>query len=69
MLLASCPQLILSDFLGIKNFQEKVGRSTLREIIESSDGPRHLSTISLKNFHLFKIAESIINLCLKKISS
>ena len=36
------------------------------EIIESSGEPRHLSTISLKNFYLFKIAESIINLCLKK---
>ena len=39
------------------------------EIIESSNGPRHLSIIPLKNFHLFKIAESIINLCLKKISN
>ena len=36
------------------------------EIIESSSGPRHLSTIPLKNFHLFKIAESLINFCLKK---
>ena len=36
------------------------------EIIGSSGGPRHLSTIPLKNFHLFKIAESVINLCLKK---
>ena len=35
------------------------------EIIESSGGPRHLSTISLKNFHLFKIAKLIINFCLK----
>ena len=41
----------------------------LQEIIESPGGPRHLSTISLKNFHLFKIAESIINFCLKKISN
>ena len=38
----------------------------LGEIIESSGGPRHLSTIPLKNFHLFRIAELIINLCLKK---
>ena len=37
-----------------------------REIIESSGGPRHLSTIPLKTFYLFKIAESVINLCLKK---
>ena len=56
MLLASCPQLILSDFLGIKNFQEKVGRSALRKIIKFSGGPCHLSTISLKNFNRFKIA-------------
>ena len=40
--------------------------SLSREIIESSGGPRHLSTISLKNLHLFKIAESVINLYLKK---
>ena len=39
------------------------------EIIESSSGPRHLSTIPLKNFLLFKIAESIINFCLKKFSN
>ena len=35
------------------------------EIIESSDGSHHLSTIPLKNFHLFKIAMSIINFYLK----
>ena len=35
------------------------------EIIESSSEPRHLFIIPLKNFHLFKIAESIINFCLK----
>ena len=40
-----------------------------REIIKSSGGPRHLSTIPLKNFHLFKIAKSIINFYLKKISN
>ena len=39
----------------------------LGEIIESSGGPRHLYTIPLKTFHLFRIAESVINLCLKKI--
>ena len=38
--------------------------STPQEIIESSGGPRHLSTIPLKN--LFKIAESIINFYFKK---
>ena len=43
--------------------------SILGEIIESSDGPRHLSTISLKNFKLFKIAKSVINFCLKKFSN
>ena len=36
------------------------------EIIESSGRLCHLSTILLKNFHLFKIAESVINFCLKK---
>ena len=39
------------------------------EIIESSDGSHHLSTILLKNFHLFKIAEPVINLCLKFFSN
>ena len=39
------------------------------EIIEPSDGSHHLSTIPLKNFHLFKITESVINFCLKKISN
>ena len=52
MLLASCPQLILSDFLGIKNFQEKVGRSALRKIIKFSGEPCHLSVISLKKLQL-----------------
>ena len=45
--------------------REKQGRSqefllegpSCGEIIESSGGPRYLSTIPLKNFHLFKIAE------------
>ena len=41
----------------------------LGEIIESFGGPCHLSIILLKNFHLFKIAESVINLCLKKFSN
>ena len=41
----------------------------LGEIIESFGRPCHLSTILLKNFHLFKIAESVINLCLKKFSN
>ena len=39
------------------------------EIIESSDGSYHLSTIPLKNFQLFKIAELVINLCLKNFSN
>ena len=34
------------------------------EIIGFSDGPRHLSKILLKNFHLFKIDELVINFCL-----
>ena len=36
------------------------------EIIESSGRPRHLSTIPLKNFHLFKITKLVINFYLKK---
>ena len=39
------------------------------KIIESFGEPHHLSTIPLKNFHLFKIAELVINFCLKKISN
>ena len=38
------------------------------EIIESYSGPRHLSTIPLKNFHLFKITVSVFNFCLKFFS-
>ena len=40
-----------------------------QEIIESSGGPCHLSTIPLKNFHLFKITDSVINFYLKKFSN
>jgi len=37
------------------------------EKLYSSDGrPRHLFAISLKDSHLFKIAESVISFCLKK---
>ena len=39
------------------------------EIIQYTGGPRHLSIIPLKNSHLFKIAESVINFRLKKISN
>ena len=35
------------------------------EIIQSFSRPSHLSIISLKNFHLFKIAESVITFYLK----
>ena len=38
----------------------------LREVIQSSGGSRHLSTIPLKDSHLFKITESVISLCFKK---
>ena len=48
-------------------FLNKKKVSDIGEIIESSDGPRHLFIILLKNFHLFKIAESVINFYLKKI--
>ena len=37
------------------------------EIKQSSGRPRHLSTILLKNLYLFKIAESVIKFCLKKL--
>ena len=37
--------------------------SLTREIIKPSDESRHLSTIPLKNSHLFKIAESVISFC------
>ena len=43
--------------------------SISREIIESPGGPHHLSTIPLKNFHMFKIVESVINFSFKKISN
>ena len=39
------------------------------EIIQSSSGLRHLFIIPLKDFHLFKIAESIISFCLKFFSN
>ena len=60
--------------LGFRSFLvkiEELGEFKVEngEIIESSGGPRHLSTISLKNFYLFKIAESVINFCLKKFSN
>ena len=41
----------------------------IREIILYSGGPHHLSIISLKNFHLFKITESVINFYLKYFSN
>ena len=43
--------------------------STCGEIIESSGGLRHSFTILLKNFYLFKIAETVINFCLKFFSN
>ena len=48
---------------------ERGTEAGIREIIDSSSGPRHLSTILLKNFDLFKIAESVINFCLKFFSN
>ena len=36
------------------------------EIIQLSDGSRHLSTIPLKESHLFKITKSVISFCLNK---
>ena len=46
-----------------------MGYTKMGEIIEYSGRPRYLSTIPLKNFHLFKIAEPVINFCLKKFSN
>ena len=43
--------------------------SFLGEIIQSFGGPRHLSTIPLKDSYLFKIVELVISFCLKKISN
>ena len=51
------------DVLRIQLFNA----SSIREIIPSSGGPCHLSTIPLKDSHLFKIAESVISFCFKKI--
>jgi len=42
-------------------------KSNLGKIIKFSGGLRHLSTIPLKIFHLFKIAESVINFYLKNL--
>ena len=39
------------------------------EIIQYSDRSRHLLTIPLKDHHLFKIVESLINFRLKKFSN
>ena len=39
------------------------------EIIQYSEGPRHLLIIPLKDHHLFKIAESLINFRLKFFSN
>ena len=51
------------DVLRIQLFNA----SSIGEIIPSSGGPCHLSTIPLKDSHLFKIAESVISFCFKKI--
>lgn len=44
-----------------------VKTQVLEKLYSPHGGPRHLFTISLKDSHLFKIAESVINFCLKKI--
>ena len=51
------------------SFLNKKKVSDIGEIIESSDGSRHLFIIPLKNFHLFKLVESVINFNLKKNSN
>ena len=40
---------------------------TRGEIIQFSGRLRYLSTIPLKNSHLFKIIKSVISFCLKKL--
>ena len=52
-----------------KQKMQRQTKANAGEIIESSGGLRHLFTIPLKNFHLFKITGSIINFCFKKISN
>ena len=69
--------LYIKIYLSFKNVKKKKklkslyisAFTALREIIKYSDGPCYLSIISLKYFYLFKIIESVINLCLKKFSN
>ena len=59
---------LVNKYVERSNRFKEVAR-TGGEIIQSSGGPGHLSTIPLKNSHLFKITESVISFCLKKISN
>ena len=63
---------MVRDFVSKKKkmkMKKKKKVSRLEEIIRFSGRPRHLSTISPKNFHLFKITEFVINFYLKKNSN
>ena len=50
-------------------FELNFSTPSSREIIESSSGPHHLFIILLKNFHMFKIVELVINFYFKKKSN
>ena len=41
----------------------------LEKLYSPHDGQRHLSTIPIKDSHLFKIGKSVISFCLKKNSN
>ena len=73
LLMAKHKEQAQPPYLTFYLFQIKLSTATIicitGKIIVYSDGPRYLSTIPLKNFHLFKIAESVINFCLKKFSN
>ena len=63
---AKIPLVYCRNLVGFKELKRL---SIVGEIIQFSSGSRYLSTIPLKNFHLFKIAKSVISFCLKKISN
>ena len=52
----------------VKRFKKKKNQSQgrghlIKKLYHSYGGLRYLSTILLKDFHLFKIAESVISFC------
>ena len=50
-------------------YSKPLCKSNLGEIIQFSSGSLHLSTILLKDSHLFKIIELVISFCFNKISN